>query len=62
MSPGTVGTLDLDSISFCLSDYLKPQNGFRTISLIKKVEVNLISEEFVWALESVLILVVYLVL
>ena len=33
-----------------------------TISLIKKVEVNLISEEFVWALESVLIIVVYLAL
>lgn len=38
VSPGTVGLLDLDSISSCLSGCLKQQNGFRAISLIKKVE------------------------
>lgn len=57
MSPGTKGMLDLDSISSCLSIYVKQQNAFRAISLIKKVEMNIILEYLLWALESMLILI-----
>lgn len=41
-----MGTLDLDSVSSCLPIYVKQQNAFRAISLINKVEMNIISLYF----------------
>lgn len=44
VSPGTGGMLGLDSISSSLSVCLKQHSGFRAISLIKNVEINITSE------------------